>query len=598
MKVEIRTFISPVIIGGDLGDKAGVEFLNDGQPVCWLDCLLGGGIQIPEGITTRNERPLLWVITGPHGSGKSVLGMELCFRVASREQPKPTPPEPAGRHLRTLGKKLNSILYSRESSSGRIKENMQSFGWDIDKAAFTMRVIGNDVLAQRGAEPRTMFQEVCTEEGLKDADGTEGFVVVLDGLGSFMEKRDIVMLLDEILLTSSGRIWLLVLILDLKEKVDSTDTLADRADILTKFSENFDGDYCLRNIRIVKMRFQEHVQGQHIVKVYGRPPQRPLAQRMPAGDHIGLPRKEGGLYVLPSIHRHLSGGMRIPPKQTNHQSLDPVVENLNQILPLGTGDLRGFPKGGCTAFVGVRGGMKSYLAYLTMLKHLFTDHNALGIMLSLRDDEQGALLSLRTICELEGIGSNEWLKDVTSNKTRRLLVEYFWPGYIPPSEFMHRVVVATEGMLSFHKGANGQNLFVVLNGLDHLTARHPLCAREEMFVPAIISYFKQHSSSIFVVAATEPESARSLAGLEPMADCLLKFGIPGSIPPGIDITRSNQFIEVLAQRVPAGGIGHGRGILYRYDSPHDESGSSRRKGQLLFHKLGGPDVDNKVKSAS
>ncbi len=47
--------------------------------ICWLDQLFRGGIQIPEG----SSQPLTMLITGPPGSAKTTLALELCFRLSA-----------------------------------------------------------------------------------------------------------------------------------------------------------------------------------------------------------------------------------------------------------------------------------------------------------------------------------------------------------------------------------------------------------------------------------------------------------------------------------------------------------------------------------
>src|SRR4051794_32374046 len=50
--------------------------------IAWLDNLFEGGIVLPDDPHTENSQPraITMLISGPPGSGKSVLAMELCYR--------------------------------------------------------------------------------------------------------------------------------------------------------------------------------------------------------------------------------------------------------------------------------------------------------------------------------------------------------------------------------------------------------------------------------------------------------------------------------------------------------------------------------------
>ena len=179
-------------------------------------------------------------------------------------------------------------------------------------------------------------------------------------------------------------------------------------------------------------------------------------------------------------------------------------------------------------------------------------------MISLRDDEDAAVDALKQISRQQ-----ECPADVDSLKRAgRLDVLYFWPGYISPEEFMHRIVVAVQGMIADHNRRDGRDIIAVLNGIDHLAARHPLCAEESMFVPAVVFTLLQQGVTAVVIAATDERGSAEASGLLPMADLLLRFSsgeeLPEWLPPDAE-----QPVEVVAQRVPAGGVSGYRGCLYR-----------------------------------
>lgn len=156
---------------------------------------------------------------------------------------------------------------------------------------------------------------------------------------------------------------------------------------------------------------------------------------------------------------------------------------------------------------------------------------------------------------------------------------------------MHRAVVAIEGMVHRHQkpdcsggvsAANGRHILCVLNGIDHLAARHPLCSEEQMFVPAIISYMTKALVTSLVIAADDDKTALDESGLLPMAELLIRFETirnqdRGGEPLPRPITR------VFSQRVPAGAPSGGTGYLFR------DSSSGAAKFTLTLQAALGPD---------
>lgn len=572
-----------------------------GQPVCWFDSLLNGGIAIPSDLKSYKRRPLIWLVSGPPGTGKTTFALEMCARLSAITQPE-------------LKEPITSIYYSCESPVDAIKENITSFRWPcaLDNIKFVDEEKFRDVIT-----PHDFFAALRDNERQLLHDPEKPQLVVIDSLnilGSQVrwDRRagadsspthvpsadpraaarmheggssgtwtgiDILRRIGD---AFKGKCWIVVLVQNWEHDQDHDPSFAYLADIETRFLVRLRRNYLLNYVRIVKMRFQDHSRGEHLLKIFPAPDSTKSLEGVPASGRIGLERNEGGILVMPSIHRHLSalGGAPLALKTSEEKrrrpaSIEVPIEGFSRIVPLGKTSsgksISGFPKHCCTALVGHRGAMKSHVAYATLINHLQSSRNNCGVMLSLRDDVEAAVNTLEQICMHRGVPYKcirQWMSK------SRLDIAYFAPGYLPPEEFMHRVVVSVEGMANRHRKAvrsdatkdpDGRNIFCVLNGIDHLAARHPLCSEEHMFVPAIISYLTKTLVTSVVIAADDDKTALDESGLLPMAELLIRFEtIRNRDEENRPIPRP--ITRVFSQRVPAGAPSGGMGYLFREDS--------------------------------
>jgi KaiC/GvpD/RAD55 family RecA-like ATPase len=558
--MRIRTFISPVSYRPNILRPDLTPAVINGKELCWLDSLLCGGLVIPEAISQFRRRPLIWLVSGPPGTGKTTFGLELCCRLSTTNQPE------------YGNQSLDTIYFSAESSTDMILEKMRMFGWPPPSIGFQIKgyeVVRNLVTA---GDLFKLLPKRQARPGI--TDGMPGWhLVVVDSLNvltsqlanSEWSPANLIKSIDE---QMTGQAWILMLVQDWEHDQGRDPSYAFIADIETRFYEAPWENYLLNHFRIVKMRFQEHARGNHLVKIHSKPkhtdaPTENATRTVPASQAVGFEVPQGGIYVLPSIHRHLSGVAFEQLPRLVQEAWQVPVQGLDKIMPLGEGNpsvpLFGFPKRRCSALVGSRGAMKSHLAYLTLLRAL-EDPKTCGIMFTLRDDVRAAQDTLAQIANQENVAV-ELVEKCRSES--RLDIVYFAPGYIPPEEFMHRVVVAIEGMIQRRAGeVDGRNIIAVLNGIDHLAARHPLCEAEDMFVPALISYLRKNRVTSLVIAANDDPRPIDDSGLLPMADLLLQFKTCGSRP--LDLpTDAEQVTEVIAQRVPAGATSGGEGYMYR-----------------------------------
>ncbi len=297
-------------------------------------------------------------------------------------------------------------------------------------------------------------------------------------------------------------------------------------------------------------------------------------------------RKEGGIFIFPSIHYYLSSYKRRTPR-THPESVKTHLPNLNAILHGGIYkykiddatlfDLReriddqevleninkmrnnvidekteedfiyalkenigdentekyksiimklsltgGFSGGRCTGFIGCRGGHKSHLGYLQLLSRIIKYENEKGLVISLRDDEGMARKVMSKILKQEFPSVDCELVDL--ERQDKLEIIYYPPSYITPEEFFHRMFLSIHRMKQ-HSSDNGNKAKVSLlfNSLDQLSSRFPLCANEDIFVPGIIETLSAENITSFFIAVEEPGQPEEQYGLLSMADLIINF---------------------------------------------------------------------------
>ncbi len=191
--------------------------------------------------------------------------------------------------------------------------------------------------------------------------------------------------------------------------------------------------------------------------------------------------------------------------------------------------------------------MKSHLTYYTLLKFLHDEAfpRRRAVIISLRDPQQAAEETLAEILAQQvsddGEGLLRGLPENPQQRKRnaqehirkeliakdRLEILYFWPGYISPEEFFHLVGVAVERPgLGVSKYPCDPSTLVVINGLEQLSARFPLCDKENMFVAGLISMFTVKGITVLVTSggsATIPAAHGGVPqGLLPMSDLIIE----------------------------------------------------------------------------
>lgn len=523
------------------------------REMSWFDEIFHGGIVLPKQADDQH-RAVTLLITGPPGTGKSTLALELCVRLATRPEKslltgktlyvasEAHPPwmidnaSSFGWLRRARNQVTDKSGNNREETDEEVKSRLFSLGWRHDKAPISIctleevktgvgwvfeslrGVLGLDEDWAHGP----LFEQPAVKLGRQRGDhgsSSEGFdLVIIDSLNSVPtdKAQEFTKYYDRFV---EGGPRLIVFILDSSPARPVAETWEFAADIVLRLDRNNDSGYMIRTLEVVKARYQAHVWGKHQLKIQEplksednprvRPDEGSCERRMRAH-----PWAEGGIFIFPSIHYILSRYKRAAPLNVGMPPVPTPLPSLNSLLG------NGIPAGRTTALLGGRGTHKSHLGHLQAL------HNVLGlkgksIILSLRDDEA------MTMDALEGILKQHWPKFarfarkklIQMIKRGQLEIVYYPPGYVTPEEFFHRMLLSIYRMRAQDPSCGITLLF---NSLDQIASRFPLCAKERVFVPGIIQTLSSIGvTSVFVGADTEGIDD-SLRDLLSMAELILR----------------------------------------------------------------------------
>jgi DNA polymerase III delta prime subunit len=153
-RYTISSAVMPGVMTGDEGDDE-----KDGMS--WFDEMFRGGIELPK--EGEKQRAVTLLITGPPGTGKSTLAMELCVRLATRPG------------IQQLGGK--TLYVASEAHPPWMIGNAKSFGWVMGESKIP--------LFSMGPGPSRSPISICTlsdvQTGIGDFFANMRHLMSLDG---------------------------------------------------------------------------------------------------------------------------------------------------------------------------------------------------------------------------------------------------------------------------------------------------------------------------------------------------------------------------------------------------------------------------------
>jgi KaiC/GvpD/RAD55 family RecA-like ATPase len=518
----------------------------------WFDKLFEGGILLPKG-DSNILRPVTMLVSGPPGCGKTTLITELCYRLARNEQKNP--------------KALSTLYISTDAETGRLVDNVVNLGWDSAREYFipfspddgSPRLM-NELRAMIGVWGRERFlKKIANQDMLSSM--VEAAVKALDkwvfktdapeiawktvkpqGARGVLSRARVVpdiLVVDSLnILNPEGQMKffqsfvkackatkLVIFVLNTGIENQEHKLWEYFSDIEVQLDHQYIHDYYVRTIEVVKARYQSHWWGKHQLKIYANPkplPEPIQGEAEPDGKYAERVREyntmmkrshpyrtTGGVFIFPSIHSYLSVYKRKTLAERPNRE-DTYPKKLDKVFQL--------PPGRCTAFIGERGGHKSHLAYLHLLHRVINHEGESCLIVSLREDEGTTKQTLQKIATQEFSDKNPNLDRLEQDNYLEVL--YFPPGYITPEEFFHRVFISVHRLKR-----RDFPLTVMFNSLDQISARFPLCAKQEIFIPGIIQTLSGEGATSICIAVNEPGQPVQQYGLLPMADLIVSFSM-------------------------------------------------------------------------
>jgi len=675
----LKTSIAPVLTklphyvpDGYVGKKQRIEPLRhpNGRPcLCWLDEMLGcppdgagdsesereTGLWVPHTSDGHTGRPFLLILSGPPGSAKSTLALQICYNFAESAREL----EVAGRPVGILDRPA-ALYITTETSCQQIIDKAKGFGWkeeyfsnlpDLTKPQYAGSRQESTCYVHAVAGPFAVIDvdkqhaatiKKSTMESLEDYKGNvHPQILVIDSFNTLpdfetddrkMTDHPLNRLMRYCYNSKAMRPRVLILVLDVESGDDElTKRFRYFADATIRVDMLTDSKGMLhRTIEISKIKLQKHAAGRHAIDIMPKPP-----------DEIANRDKSpflnyGGVFVYPSIEWYLDfvrgskTGSDAEIESSPRDRFSVLPADVGRVVAPGAPQLQAFFAGHTISLIGRYGILKNRLAYGSLLANVIHEHRS-GLIVSLDHDKEVVTGILAGIVETEfsdrltefgtSLRGTDLLKRLEEpgelDFKKRLAVAYVndlfhqdklgfihnEPAYITPGEFFHRVYVAFKRPRESsiepkdHESLNPKEVtFVVVDGLDRIETKFPLCAKEPLFVSSLVTLFKidKKACSIFI-SSQDPalDGAASESALIVLSDLLLRFQEPpdldkcrGSVNDCRPVKEANEkarmCTEIHAMRVPFGLNTEPKGILWTTPS-----------GQLRFN-IPGPYDDANV----
>jgi KaiC/GvpD/RAD55 family RecA-like ATPase len=542
----------------------GIMTDRNASQMSWFDELFYGGIELPDE-QSGNSHALTLLITGPPGTGKSTLALEICIGLVSRtENTKLLPGHEFTKKRPIKGEEKQEpgarILYiASEARPEWMIGNARSFGWlgkipasedQHQEAELTSKA---DELFTLSLEPRNRQIALCPLsvaqkqhgrifDGMRkllglptnttggtpvDIPGLD--VVVIDSLNTLGSDKAKAYEESYSAFVESGP-KLMIFILDSRQAPSVAEAWEFGADIVLRLDKDYSSGYMVRTIEVVKARYQSHVWGRNNLKIHEATAREDAPKTIQSGEDLEIrlrahPWMEGGIFVFPSIHYILSRFKRGAPEKTDIGVIKTPLDSLTALLG------GGIPAGYTTALLGSRGGHKSHLGHLQALYNvkILAGHS---IIVSLRDGVTIVKSALeRYIIEQKWAANESEAKSVLDGflHSGALEILNYMPGYVTPEEFFHRMLLSIYRMRMVD---DKKSIVLIFNSLDQIASRFPLCAREKVFIPGIIQTLSHLGVTSIFIGADAEVLDDSIHNLLSMAELIIRMRRIDEFPHG------------------------------------------------------------------